>query len=148
MPTLMVMLPALTAHSRAVCETVAWNRRLVGLGSPPGALTASGAAPERTSTPGQSRFGSGPVGAVAATFCWPEALPAENRFLIRCVKEEPVDVSSCVGDAGWEVPSTSNDEHPAAPSARMSNAASAAPPASRARPTCWPHPIVKLRFPS
>jgi hypothetical protein len=68
MPTFIVMLPALTAHSRAVWETVAWKRRLVALGSAPGVFTARVAAPERTVTPGQSRFGSGPDGAVAATF--------------------------------------------------------------------------------
>src|ERR1043165_8670377 len=87
MPTFMVMLPALTAHSRAVWDTEAWKRTLVGPGSPPGAFTASVAAPERTVTLGHSRFGSGPAGAVAATFSWPVELPAENRFFTRWVNE-------------------------------------------------------------
>src|SRR5205807_2412242 len=128
MPIFMVMLPALTAHSRAVCETEAWKRRLVALGSAPGALTASVAAPERTVTLGQSRFGSGPAGAVAATLSWPEALPEENRFLTRWVKEPPEE---SVGD---DEPIMSNDEQPAAANVTINAAARAAPRGRR--PTC------------
>src|SRR6202011_529223 len=130
MPIFMVMLPALTAHSRAVCETEAWKRRLVALGSTPGALTASVAAPERTVTPGQSRFGSGPAGAVAATLSWPEALPEENRFLTRWVKD-PLEES--VGD---EEPMMSKDEQPEAAKITISAAARAAPRGRCRRPTC------------
>src|SRR5215831_571055 len=109
MPTFMVMLPALTAHSRAVWDTDAWKRRLVGLGSAPGALTASVAAPERTVTLGQSRFGSGPAGAVAATFSWPVELPEENIFFTRWVNE-PLEESPL----GEVEPMMSKDEQPAA----------------------------------
>src|ERR1051326_6397189 len=107
MPIFMVMLPALTAHSRAVCHTVAWKRRLVGLGSTPGALTARVAAPERTVTLGHSRLGSGPAGAVAATFSWPVELPTEHRFFTRWVKE-PLEES--LGD---DEPMLSKDDPPA-----------------------------------
>src|SRR5215468_11290151 len=136
MPTFIVMLPALTAHSRAVCAIVAWKRRLVGLGSAPGAFTAKVAAPERTVTPGQSRFGSGPAGAVAATFSWPVALPDENRFLTRCPNEDPLDASPLDGEDGWEVPSTSKDEHPEAARRIISATARAAPPGQNAQPGC------------
>jgi hypothetical protein len=129
----MVILPALTAHSRAVWATVAWKRRLVALGSAPGVFTASVAAPERTVTPGQSTFGSGPVGAVAATFSWPEAEPDENRFFTRWVKDELL-VESLGGD---EEP-MSKEEQPAAPNVTISATARAAPPKSSARPRGWP----------
>src|ERR1700730_8238442 len=108
MPIFIVMLPALTAHSRAVWETVAWKRRLVALGSTPGVFTASVAAPERTVTPGQSRFGSGPEGAVAATLSCPVAVPEQNRFLTRWVKD-PLEES--VGD---DEPMMSKEEQPEA----------------------------------
>src|SRR5215831_6871430 len=129
MPIFIVMLPALTAHSRAVWVTVAWKRRLVALGSAPGAFTARVAAPERTVTPGQSMFGSGPDGAVAATFSWPEADPDENIFLTRWVKDEPL-----VESLGDEEPPISKDEQPAAPRTTISAAARAATPGPIARP--------------
>src|ERR1051326_6610832 len=128
MPIFMVMLPALTAHSRAVCDTVAWKRRLVGLGSTPGALTAGVAAPELTVPLGHSRLGSGPAGAVAATFSWPVELPTENRFFTRWVKE-PLEES--LGD---DEPMVSKDEQPAAAINTISAAARAAPRGRR--PTC------------
>src|ERR1043166_1361577 len=124
----MVMLPALTAHSRAVCDTEAWKRTLVGLGSAPGALTASVAAPERTVTLGHSRFGSGPAGAVAATFSWPVELPTENRFFPGG-ENEPLEES--LGD---DEPIVSKDEQPPAATNTISAAARAA--LRGRRPTC------------
>src|SRR5262249_42199012 len=129
MPIFIVMLPALTAHSRAVWDTVAWKRRLVALGSTPGVFTASVAAPERTVTLGQSRFGSGPDGAVAATFSWPEADPDENIFLTRWVKD--VLLVESLGD---EVPPISKDEQPAALRSAISATARTAAPGPIARP--------------
>src|SRR5215471_15464206 len=87
MPIFIVMLPALTAHSRAVWETEAWKRRLVALGSTPGVFTAKVAAPERTVPLGEPRFRSGRDRAVAATFSWQEADPHEKIFLTRWVKD-------------------------------------------------------------
>src|SRR5262252_5393934 len=139
MPIFMVMLPALTAHSRAVWETVAWKRRLVALGSAPGVFTARVAAPERTVTPGHSRLGSGPAGAVAATFSWPDAFPDENRFLTRWVKDEPPPESG-----GEDDPMVSKEEQPEAARMAMSPAARAA---RNIRPGCWPY-LVKRFFPS
>src|ERR1043166_7222199 len=123
-------LPGLPAHSRTVWDTEAWKRTLVGLGSTPGAFTASVAAPERTVTLGHSRFGSGPAGAVAATFSWPVELPAEKRFFPRWVTE-PLEES--LGD---DEPMMSKDEQPAAARNRISIAARAAPRRRGRRPTC------------
>src|ERR1700738_2341107 len=111
MPTLMVMLPPSTAHSRAVCAIEAWKRRLVALGSAPGVLTARVDAPERTSTPGQSTSGFGPP----ATFGSPAGCddPDENQPFTRWVKDDPPEESAGGGED--DVPNApSSEEDPAA----------------------------------
>src|SRR5262249_40160619 len=104
-------------------------RRLVGLGSAPGALTASVAAPERTVTLGQSRFGSGPAGAVAATFSWPVELPEENRFFTRWLKE-PLEESPL----GEDEPMMSKGEQPAGARFRFAAAGTVARGGGNGRP--------------
>src|SRR5262245_33195392 len=102
MPTLMVMVPPPTEHSRAVWPMEAWKRRLVALASAPGAFTDSVAAPEGTSTLGQSRSGLGGVCCTcAAAACW-VGVPKKNAFM-RSRKDEPPD-GLALGEAGCDVP--------------------------------------------